>query len=335
MDAQEVVTAISSSHHAWLESQRSSPITEPRGHVWASGRRRCVRSMALDLMYPQEGWEDVDVERLARMHGGQHRERAIITDMMQFGPRCSPPFEVVEGQARVEIRDRDGTLLISGKKDGAIRFQGERQSVPFEVKSGVSFSRVESLDDLERSPWTRHAPDQLLTYQLANAVPLGLLIIDRPGVPLWLPLVLEENLERAEGFMVDARTAIDTRFGRRPLPPFIDDQNECKRCPHMGKSCAPPLDFGPGVRFLDDPDVEAALKIRETSRDAHLDYERADRVLKRLRGMVNVICGDFHILGKWQRRKVTEVPKEIADKYTTTKEDGAWIMDVERVPVTD
>ena len=34
--------------------------------------------MALDLLWPHEGWEEVSIERLARMHGGEHKEEAIV-----------------------------------------------------------------------------------------------------------------------------------------------------------------------------------------------------------------------------------------------------------------
>jgi len=334
MNADQVVTAVTTGYADWLSARRSPPITEPRTHVWASGCRKCVRAMALDLLHPGEGWEDVDVERLARMHGGEHKERAIIADLIQIGPRCSPPFEVVEGQQRIEIRDRDGRKLITGKIDG--RLSGWKRRISFECKSGVSFQRVDTVEDLDRSPWTRHSLDQLLAYLYAENDPLGLLILDRPGVPHFLPIVLEQHLERAEGFLSKSRVAIDAATGVAPLPPFTEDVSECKRCPHFGKSCAPPLDFGPGARLVADPDLEEAIGTREAARDAHLDYERADRLVKnRLRGVPEAIVGEYHVRGRWQERKVVELPDDVKRQYQVVKPDGAWLMDVERVALTD
>lgn len=336
MRADEVVTAVTTGYADWLGARRSEPIREPRSHVWASGRRKCVRAMALDLLHPDEGWEDVSVDRLARMHGGEHAERAIVSDLLQVGPRCRPPFEVVEGQQRIEIRDGKGRLLITGKIDGALRFAGSPARIPFEVKSGVTFQRADTIEDLERSPWTRHAPDQMLAYLLAKSEPVGLLVIPKPGPPTFIPVVLDEHRQRAEGFKADAAVAIDARFGLAPMPPFTSDTGECRRCPHFGKSCAPPLDFGPGVRLLADPDLEAALQTRESARDAHLEYERADKLVKaRLRGVPEAIVGPYHVNGRWQSRKVCELPPEIKRQYETVNDQGAWLLDVERVPLSD
>jgi hypothetical protein len=137
------------------------------------------------------------------------------------------------------LRDRDGELLIVGKMDGRLKFADGATPI-FEVKSGDAVRHVDSLDDLDRSPWTAHHVDQLLAYLLADEEEWGLLILDKPEGPTFLRVNLFDHLERAESFLRDARTAIDARFDRAPLPAYTQDASECRRCPHLGKSCAPP-----------------------------------------------------------------------------------------------
>ncbi len=317
---------------AWASHLRASRETGPRrarDYVYASGRRDCVRQMALDLSHPEDD-EIFSDDALERMERGVEREHAIVARLHQIGPRCSPHFSVIEGQRRFEIKDRDGVLLIRGKVDGRLQFDHFTKPV-FEVKSGTSFQNVESLADLDRGRWTKHSLDQLLAYLYAESEPTGLFIIDRPRLPLFLPVVLEEHLERAESFLRDARKASDAARGGE-LPPFATDVGECRRCPHFGKTCAPPaLDYGPGVKVISDPDLEEAARVREANREAAKAYDKADKTLKdALRGIESAVLGPFSITGKWGRQTSYDIPKELKEKYKHVEEKGKFFLDIER-----
>ena len=317
---------------AWSSHLRSLHETGPRrqrDYVYASGRRDCVRRMALDLAHPEDEDAFPD-DALERMERGKERELAIVARLYQIGPRCSSPFSVIEGQRYFEVKDRDGVLLIRGRIDGRLQFDRFTRPI-FEIKSGQSFQNVERLEDLDRSPWTRHALDQLLAYIVAQGEPLGLFIVDRPGLPVFLPVILEEHLERAEGFLRDARKAVDAARGAE-LPPFIQDIAECRRCPHFGKSCSPPaLDYGAGIKVISDPELEEAARIREANRTAAKAYESADAELKTaLRGVESALLGPFAITGKWQRSTKYDVPKEIKEKYRQVDEKGKFVLQIER-----
>jgi len=307
---------------AWREHLKSSRRggSSVRDYCYASARRDCVRAMALDLLHPEDMpvWTDDQLERFAR---GNERESAVVTRLLQIGPRCSPPFKVIEGQRRFEIRDRDGVLLIVGKIDGRLSFEGRTEKPIFEVKSGDSYRRVETIDDLQRSPWTRRAADQLLSYLLAESEPVGLLVIDRPSIPKILEFRLEDHLDRAEGFLRDARAAIDARFGRAPLPPFHQDKSVCRRCDHCGKSCAPPIDFGPGLALVTDESLILAAESRLKHQAAAKEFDAADGELKRaLKGVPEAIVGPYLVQGNWQARKKTG-----KDGITVVDPEGAWI----------
>lgn len=326
----EHVTALRDAWSSHLRSLRDSGPRRPREYVYASGRRECVRRMALDLISPEDE-DPFSDDALERMERGNEREHAIIARLHQIGPRCMPPFSVVEGQSHFEIKDpKDGVLLIRGRLDARLQF--DRFTKPVcEVKSGQTFQNVERLEDLDRSPWTKHALDQLLAYLMAWKEPNGIFIIDRPRLPVFLPVYLEEHRERAESFLRDARVAGDAARGGE-LPPFIQNAAECRRCPHFGKTCSPPaLDYGAGMKVISDPELEEAARIREANRDAAKAYDKADAALKEaLRGVESALLGPFAVSGKWQRLTKYDVPKEVKEKYRTVDEKGKFLLQIDR-----
>lgn len=328
------ISALLSAWEGELRSRDHAADASPRDRVYASGRRSCLRAMALDLLHPGDRGL-IQADALERMRRGSEREAAIVARLMQIGPRCTPSFEVIEGQKRFEIRDRDGTLLITGKVDGRMKFVGIKDRPEFEVKSGETFKRITCLEDLDHSPWTRHALDQLLSYLLSQGSPWGFFIIDRPGVPLFLRVNLEDHLARAEGFLRDARTAVDARFGRVGMPAFTQDRAECRRCDHFRKSCAPPSDYGAGVQVVTDERLITLAEIREKNRPAAKEYEHADKELKAsLRGIEEGLLGDFLVQGTWQKGTKTAVPDDIKAKYSTVDPKAKFVLKIDRLEGT-
>lgn len=322
---------------AWREhlrsGRRSGSIT--RTYLWASGRKDCLRRMALDLLHP-ENQEEFSEDTLERFRRGEEREASVVNRLMQIGPRAAEPFAVIEGQRRFEVKDRDGVLLITGKIDGRLRFERQGSRPVFEVKSGQSVANVESLEDLNKSVWTRHHLDQLLVYLLAESEPVGILILDRPRVPKFLEVRLEEHLERAEGFLKDARVAIDARMGAGPLPGFTEDLSLCRNCPHLGKVCAPPVSFGDGIQFVTDPRLVQAAEDRAKYQDAADRFEEADKELKEaLRGVERALVGPLVAIGKPRAQTTYDIPKEIKDRYKKTNPEGSWTIRFEKHGITD
>jgi hypothetical protein len=324
------ISALVSAWEGELRSKDHTGNAAARDRVWASGFRSCTRAMALDLLHPEDRGK-IEADALERMRRGNEREASIVARLMQIGPRCTPPFEVIEQQTRFEISDRDGTVLISGKFDGRLKF-GPKMKPPFEVKSGETFKRATCLEDLDHSPWTRHALDQLLAYLLSQGEPWGFFIIDRPGVPLFLRVNLEDHLARAEHALQKARTAVDARFGRVAMPPFTQDRAECRRCDHFKKSCAPPSDYGAGVQVITDPHLITLAEIREANRAAGKEYERADKEIKAaLRGVESALLGDFIARGTWQKGTKTNVPDDIKAQYSTVDPKAKFILKIDRL----
>ena len=307
-------------------------------NVYASKRRRCVRAMALDMLHPEDDPFDKPIQ-FERMKQGNEAESAIVARLHAMGKFCDPAFTVAEQQHRFEVKDRDDTVLITGKMDGRVRFEdGPRP--PFEIKSGKSYENCETIEDLDRSVWARAAVDQLLSYLYADLPenypdrePWGFLFIRRQSrLPVAIRIRLLDHLQRVEAFMKDARVAVDARHGRGELPVFTQDRGECRRCPHLGKSCTPPMDFGPGVQVITDPALIDAAGVRERHRDSYKEYQAADKYLKdSLRGTEMAILGPYQVMGKWAPSTSYDVPKEIKEEYRRVKEQGRFTLTIERI----
>jgi hypothetical protein len=317
---------------AWgkhLESDSHGPRSK-RTYCYASGRRSCVRRMALDMMHPEDEPEAA-VDALERMQKGKEREVSLIARLMQIGPRCSPSFEVIEGQGPVRIKDEDGLDLIHGKLDCRLDF-GSGGRPPAEAKSGQMAARISSIEDMDRSPWTRSWPDQLLSYLYATNEPWGFFILERPGMPLFLPVRLEDHMDRVESFLVDARSAVLAAKGEAELPAFTDHLSDCRRCPHLNKSCTPPvLSAGPGLKVIEDLDLIALAETREENEEGYRAYGHADKGLKEaLRGVEHGVLGPFEVSGKWGKSTRLEMPEELKKKYQVVDPEGKFTLKIER-----
>jgi hypothetical protein len=320
------------------KQERGSEPYRP-ANVYASKYRRCTRAMALDMLHPEDDPFDQAIQ-FERMKQGNEAEDAVAARLAQIGPFCDPPFSVIEQQRRFEVRDRDRTVVITGKMDGRLRFGDGGPRPPFEIKSGKTYEGCETIDDFSRNPWAGAAIDQLLAYLYADdpknhpgGNPWGFILIRRQSkLPVFVRVGLMDNLDRVERFMTEARRAVDARHGRGPLPDVIQDPGECRRCPHFGKSCDPPLDYGKGLSVIAEPEAIVAAETRHRTRAAHEEYEAADKYLKeRFRGIEAGIVGDFLLAGKWSPLTTYDVPKDVKEQYRQVNPHGRFTLSIERI----
>jgi len=309
---------------AWQQDLQADDRRFQPAAVYASGRRRCVRQMALDLV----AWDQkpgFEVETLEKMRQGKEIELAMIARLIRVGQRATPRFEVIHEQYGETFKDRKGRVILRMKLDGRLKFESG-ETPPIEIKWSVMADNLQTVEDFDRSPYTRDWLDQMVIYLLTHSEPFGYFVLGRRGLPRLIPVFLEQHLDRAESFLKAAETAMDAKEayavqGEAALPPFIDDPSECRRCPFFGRVCNPPIDAGPGIRVIDDPELELLLKRREELVPISGEYQRIDKQVKeRFKGIELALVGDFQISVKPIERKGYEV------KPTTT-----WQVSVERL----
>lgn len=323
-------------------SQRRGPGSK-RAYMYASQRGRCLRRSVLEATEP-DVFSNFDAEAKARMWRGSQRERDIVIDLKRAGQLARPRFDVVGEQEHVRIRDRQDRVVISGRTDGRIAWE-DGESWPIEIKSWSPFltERIESFSDLFENRWTWNGAHQLLAYLYSKPEPRGVLVLDRPGSPKFIEVVLEENLEQMEGFLRDAETCVD-HIEAGTLPPFIDDAVECRRCPAYGAICNPPISAG-DVRVFTDEHFLLDLERWHGLRDAGDEYNTIDaRIRKRLRAAaivkdkdgerredLNGIAGEFAITGKWGTYSRLELPEDLKKKHTVKDPKGRFLLEIDRV----
>lgn len=325
---------------AWAElieevERRSDPHT--REYVYASSKRDCLRRMVLE-MTDGDKTEPFNTETLAKFRRGNDRERDLKNDLARAGRNSTPPFEVVGSQERFELRDKKGRVAIVGKVDCRLQFTRSSR-VPVEIKSWSVYltNRIFTFQDLFLSPWTKPGAYQLLAYLLGSGEPVGVLLLDKPGLPMPITVILEENLELIETFLQQAELALDHKEART-LPPYHDDPKECGRCPFFGGVCNPPLKHS-GAEVILDEGFEAKLLRREELRAHGKDFAALDKEIKeRLRGVEHAVCGQFIMEGKWRQKTVYDVPDKAQQAYDDARqahksinEHGSFFLEITKL----
>lgn len=345
---------------AWAQfmNQDSRPMSK-RNNVYASAYRECTRQMVLDMTHG-DTLPGFDADTLARFRRGNDRERDLMADLKKVGRNSEPSFEVAGEQERFEIRDKKGRVCITGKIDGRLVFRdyknlkflhGQR-STPIEAKawSAQLVAHIDVFEDLFKSRWTRAGAYQLLSYIFAENVPLGFFLLDRSGLPALIPVELYPNLDRVEKFLVKSEQAMDHKEAGT-LPDYTAEKEECKFCPHFGRNCNPPMDFGAGAQVFTDPEViTKAERFNELERkmtdEEWSEFNRLDKwKSQQFRGVETGVAGGLLITGKWKKGKEVTIPEadqadvnlktiefqQFMEKYTTENPKKQFSVNLIRV----
>ncbi len=315
--------------------RKSEPHTRP--YVYASSKRDCLRRMVLE-MTDGDKMEPFNTETLAKFRRGNDRERDLKNDLARSGRNSTPPFEVVGSQERFELLDKKGRVAIVGKVDCRLQFSRSSR-VPVEIKSWSVYltNRIFSFQDLFLSPWTKPGAYQLLAYLLGSGEPVGVLLLDKPGLPTPITVVLEENLELIESFLQDAEAAMDHKEAGT-LPGYHQDPAECQRCPFFGGVCQPPLKHE-GAEVILDEGFEAKLLRREELKGHGKEFAGLDKEIKaRVYGLENAVCGQFVLEGSWRRKTIYDVPDVHQEAYDLIRAankriepKGSFVMEITKL----
>jgi hypothetical protein len=309
-----------------------------QANVWAGQYSPCARRMYNQMLYSDElpEWKP---DTLARFRRGNDRERDLLADMREVGRDCKPPFSIVGEQERFSLKDRKNRVVITGKVDAKIVFEGYGKGKPLEVKAWSPYltQGVECFEDLFKNKWTRRGAYQLLGYLYGSNQEVGFMLLDMPGLPLLLPVELwkNENHLRLDEFLDKASEAMEARE-TGIAPDFTTDLAECKTCDFLGGHCMPPAMSGDGARLIQNEELERCLDRIAELKPGAKEFEKLDKVAKGiLRGVEFGICGNWLIEGKFQASTTVKWPDEATKKqFQVTDPKGKFALKFFRVGAT-
>jgi Holliday junction resolvase-like predicted endonuclease len=273
-------------------TRRLSRQREPyaRRNAIASDLGDCDRAIALaQLAY--EVRPAIGPEARERMESGEEQERAVVRQLLDEG------WEIVEQQARFEIKSKDQKrVILSGKIDLRIALS-RRQRVVVEVKdtSDANFRRWHSADDLRLDRWARKWWRQFQAYLLGHGEEWGILLLCHRGQRR--PIVIELDYDAAEHELARlerndevtrelAGTALEDLDGSLSAAGlrYPRDLSACAYCDFRHRVCQPPDPSSNALADLEIADepvqrlVSRFQQLASTMREAQSLYRRIEKI---------------------------------------------------------
>lgn len=317
-------TVLRATREHYIEHRRTPT---PHDAVWASQDYACLRRMVLDLTVPDQRLP-LDADVLAKFAFGEAREADILAALTRLGRHGDVPFKITNQQQRFVLKDRKSRPAIVGKVDAFIEIGSVRAPIEIKAWSPYVVDKLEKFDDVFESPWTAAGGSQILAYMFGAGVSYGLFVVDTRAIPKIFPVSLDPHLDRVESFLTRAEQVLD-HVEAGTLPDYIDDPDECHRCPFFGTACDPPLIAKSVLEILDDPELEAALERREELRKPGKAFNELDQEIKhRLRGVTHGVIGAFEIRGYYGKQSRLELPLDVKQKYTRVDPKGRFTLQI-------
>jgi len=160
------------------------------------------------------------------------------------------------------------------------------------------YPRLNTYADLQRYPWTRMYPAQLMIYSLAHDLETCFLLLSNKSSLFEMKLLeFPLDMDYCEGLLEKAQ-AVNDAIEAGEAPDGVDDPDVCPRC-QFYSFCAPDMTSGGNLIISDSDELEAVLErlveLSPTAKEyGDLEKER-DRMLPKGQ---NVACGRFLVTWK-------------------------------------
>jgi hypothetical protein len=290
----------------------------PRRNFYASDIWDCDRYMVYGVL----NWEDrlpTTWELHERFEAGNDAENKIVALLRKWG------FDVIHTQMPIEVKNRQGEIICTGRIEGKIKHDGEL--VPFEAKLMMpyKFKGINSVEDMNKDIFYRKYPRQMGAYLYGQNKEQGLFIIT-DGVRLkFIPIYLEyETME----WILQRLERNWEHVKNKTLPDRIEYKSKmCGKCP-FNHVCLPDMK-AQGEGMITDDELEQDLTKWWELKEAKQEYDSLDKSIKSQVEGRQFLLGEFQVGGKYIERSSYSVPKEVSEKYKTTKK--VWIKKIDRL----
>jgi len=283
----------------------------PAKNFRASDIHECNRHMVHSIL----DWDKkqlYDEGLQAIFDRGNDEERLVVRDLAELG------FNFIHQQTPIEIKNRAGEIICTGRIDGKIIHNGCVVAIEIKSMNMNTFNSLKSIDDFHKKPLHRKYLRQLQLYLYGNNEEAGIFMLSNlQGAYKLIPVILdygtcEHILQRLEKCW---------EFVKKKEYPERMEYNEsiCGRCAYA-HLCLPEVK-NEGARFVDDDELEDRLERREQLKVAADEYDELDKDIKgRFKGYPQVFVGSsWQITGKEsivKRLDIPAIPDEIKAKFT-------------------
>lgn len=260
------------------------------------------------LVYMRVAWEQQlmpDVSLQYIFDEGNIQERALFDDLNAAG------IVLIEQQRPFSWPE----YQISGMIDARIKDNGS--IYPLEAKSMSPFiwDNINSIQDLDKYPWTKKYIAQMVLYLLMSNCEIGMFILKNKstGKIKQLNVNLSDYLELGESLLQRAKR-INDHIQAKTLPDKINDFKTCSECAFR-HICLPEILAKGGIEFIDSEKLEKLLNRREELQSLSKEYTDTDKQVKE---ELKRYMQDKEIIsiGKWVIEKKVNAKGSISFDFT-------------------
>lgn len=284
-----------------IPAKRKADLTAKAQNRWmpknfyASGISECDRQMVHSLL----DWDKrplADAGLQAIFEAGKSEEARIVRMLSELG------YEVIAQQNPIQIRhSKTGEIICTGKIDGKILVG--RSAVPMELKSmnPNAYARINSVDDLAKSPFYRKYIKQMQLYLYGNGEEAGLFIIsDFRNIKVFI-VYLDFGL--CEQILKQLERCWDYVKAKK-YPDPIDRLEVCQYCPF--EFLCTKTTVNQGASFLESEELEQNVARWLELKPMKSEFEALDKAIKgplKDKDILNAVIGTkYQIVGRKQKR---------------------------------
>lgn len=296
----------------------------PRKNSILSDISECDRQMVYSVLdWKSRPGPGPDLQ--ARFEAGKEFEKTVTRELIDLG------FDFQQSQMPVEIKNRSGEIIATGRIDGFIRFDGVR--VPVEIKSMAPaiFQGIKSVEDFQRKPWLRKYTRQLMMYMFGNNCEHGLFIVgDMLGH--WKMLTLALDYGEAESILQRLERVHDAIKAKKYPDRIVYDQSICGKCP-FAAMCLQDI-VSTETAIIDSPETEAMIDRHEELKPLAKEYDEIhDNIKASFKAEKTIIGGRWLVSNVPSKRTTYEIPDDVQAEIEELKRAHAVTVPVSRLVI--